>query len=95
MGVTDMVAGESMKIVRRHGSAPAERCGTNVTCPDVFELADGRFAVMGLDATAHLDHELRALRAARAAEERIVVLPREVMLAALRDIDRQELGIGK
>ncbi len=78
-----------MKIVRRHGTSPAQRCGTNVTCPDVFELADGRFAVIGLDATRHLEDQLAGMGAGRASDERIVVLPRDVMIAALHDVLRQ------
>ncbi|GIF76228.1 hypothetical protein Asi02nite_57460 [Asanoa siamensis] len=79
---------DPIKILRRHGSSPTERCSTNVTCPDVFELADGRFAVVGLDATGALDGELHKVEASRADDERIVVLPRDVMLDALRDIRR-------
>ncbi|MDG4821033.1 hypothetical protein O7635_04090 [Asanoa sp. WMMD1127] len=79
-----------MKIVRRHGSSPKERCSTNISCPDVLELADGNFAVIGLDATEELDGELIDVEAARGAHERIVVLPREVMLAALGDIRKSQ-----
>ncbi|GIF53411.1 hypothetical protein Afe04nite_79500 [Asanoa ferruginea] len=85
-------AGGPLKILRRHGSAPRERCNTNVTCPDIFELTDGRFAVVGLDATVELDGQLAEVQAGRAAEERIVVLPREVMLAALRDVKQLNAG---
>jgi hypothetical protein len=80
------VARGPWKIVRRHGASPAQRCSTDVTCPDVLELADGSFAVIGLDATGKLDDELATVRAARGHDEGIVVLPREVMLSALRDI---------
>jgi hypothetical protein len=78
-----------MEIARRRGTPPVLRCSTNVTCPDVFELVDGSFAVMGRDATVQLDDKLSAVEAARAADERIVVLPREVMLDALRDLQRE------
>lgn len=74
-----------MKIVRRLGTPPAQRCNTDIGCPDVFELDDGRFAVIGADATADLDDQLATLQAGRGAGERIVVVPRDVLLAALAD----------
>jgi hypothetical protein len=57
----------------------------NGTCPDIFELSDGRFAVIGTDMTAELDGALPA-DAARAEHERIVVLTRDTLTLAKRDI---------
>ncbi|MFB7334224.1 hypothetical protein ACFC00_21655 [Streptomyces adustus] len=75
-----------MKIIRRIGSSPAQRGSmTGETCPDIFELSDGRFAVIGTDATAELERELPA-GAARAADERIVVITRETLVHAKADI---------
>ncbi|MEV0714340.1 hypothetical protein [Asanoa sp. NPDC050611] len=54
----------------------------------MLELTDGSFAVIGLDVTADLDGELGEVQAARGVEERIVRLPRDVMLAALRDLQK-------
>ncbi|MGW4436257.1 hypothetical protein ACWELO_10925 [Streptomyces sp. NPDC004596] len=75
-----------MKIVRRIGVPPRDRGSVNgQTCPDIFELQDGSFAVIGTDRTAQLDAELPA-DAARADHERIVVIDRETLLRAKVDI---------
>lgn len=75
-----------MRIVRRIGSSPRERGSmTGDTCPDIFELSDGSFAVIGTEATAALDGKLPA-DAARADYERIVVITRETLLRAKADI---------
>ncbi|CAM5279813.1 hypothetical protein [Streptomyces griseomycini] len=75
-----------MKIVRRIGASPRERGSmTGDTCPDIFELSDGSFAVIGTDATASLDAQLPS-DAARADDERIVVISRETPVRAKGDI---------
>ncbi|MGW7275102.1 hypothetical protein ACWGH5_31845 [Streptomyces sp. NPDC054864] len=75
-----------MKIVRRIGASPRERGSlTGDTCPDIFELSDGNFAVIGTEATASLDSELPA-DAARADDERIVIISRETLIRAKADI---------
>ncbi|MGA4846267.1 hypothetical protein ACOBQB_08360 [Streptomyces sp. G5(2025)] len=75
-----------MKIVRRIGASPRERgSATGQTCPDIFELSDGDFAVIGTDRTEALDGTLPA-DAARAAYERIVVISRETLIRAKVDI---------
>ncbi|MDI3402476.1 hypothetical protein [Streptomyces cavernicola] len=75
-----------MKIVRRIGTAPHERGSvTGQTCPDLFELSDGNFAVMGTEATDALHHQLPP-DAARADYERIVVISRETLIRAKADI---------
>lgn len=75
-----------MEIVRRLGVPPSERgSATNGTCPDIFELSDGDFAVIGTDRTAELSAMLPA-DAAVADYERIVVVSRATVLAARRDI---------
>jgi hypothetical protein len=56
-----------------------------MTCPDIFELDDGRFAVIGTDLTDELEGQLPA-DAARAPYERIVVISRETLIAARPDI---------
>ncbi|GHH81822.1 hypothetical protein [Streptomyces capitiformicae] len=74
------------QIVRRLGVAPRYRgSATGATCPDIFELADGNFAVIGTDATDSLDAQLPA-DAARADDERIVVITRETLVRAKADI---------
>ncbi|MEU6092100.1 hypothetical protein ABZ865_36090 [Streptomyces sp. NPDC047085] len=75
-----------MKIVRRIGASPRERGSvTGQTCPDIFELQSGDFAVIGTDRTAELDAVLPA-DAARADYERIVVISRETLVRAKADI---------
>ncbi|MGD1223718.1 MULTISPECIES: hypothetical protein [Streptomyces] len=75
-----------MKIERRLGVPPQKRGSlTGQTCPDIFELSDGRFAVIGTEATAELDHELPA-DASRADYERIVIISRETLVRAKADI---------
>jgi hypothetical protein len=58
---------------------------TNASCPDIFELSTGDFAIIGTDATDSLEAILPA-GAARADYERIVVITRETLLSAKRDI---------
>lgn len=75
-----------MKIVRRVGASPRERGSVSgQSCPDIFELSNGDFAVIGREATMELDPELPA-DAARADYERIVVITRETLVRAKRDI---------
>ncbi|MFF4275845.1 hypothetical protein [Streptomyces sp. NPDC001536] len=73
-------------IVRRLGDSPRQRGSlTAESCPDLFELSDGSFAVIGTDRTEELDGLLPA-DAARADYERIVVITRDTLLRAKRDI---------
>lgn len=81
-----MRTGSPLKIVRRIGASPRERGSmTGETCPDIFELSDGNFAVIGTEATAELDDQLPS-DAARAAYERIVIVSRETLVRAKADI---------
>jgi hypothetical protein len=74
------------QIIRRLGVSPRERGSTSsATCPDIFELADGNFAVIGTDVTDSLDSHLPS-DAARADYERIVVITRETLVRAKADI---------
>ncbi|KUO17646.1 hypothetical protein [Streptomyces dysideae] len=75
-----------MAIVRRIGDPPRARGSVSgQTCSDIFELSDGNFAIIGTEATAELDRELPD-DAARADYERIVIIARETLLRARRDI---------
>jgi len=75
-----------LKIVRRIGASPRERGSmSGETCPDIFELSDGNFAVIGTEATAELD-DLLPSDAARADYERIVIVSRETLVRAKEDI---------
>ncbi|AGL15080.1 hypothetical protein [Actinoplanes sp. N902-109] len=72
-----------MKIRRRLGKAPHERGSlNNATCPDIFELSDGRFAIIGTDVTDQLAGNGPQVGGA----ERIVVITRDTLLAARGDI---------
>jgi hypothetical protein len=76
----------TVRIVRRLGATPRERDSTNnMSCPDIFELDDGRFAVIGTDRTAELEALLPA-DASRADYERIVVITRDTLVRAKVDI---------
>jgi hypothetical protein len=76
----------SLNIARRLGDPPKVRgSGSMETCPDIFELSDGRFAVIGTEATVDLD-PLLPPDAARADYERIVVIDRQTLVRAKRDI---------
>lgn len=75
-----------MEFVRRLGRTPQERGSiTNGTCPDIFELSDGTFAVIGTDLTEELEPKLPD-GAARADYERIVVITRDTLVSAKSDI---------
>jgi hypothetical protein len=70
------------RIGPRVGTSPSP-CSTNVTCPAVFRLEDGNFAVIGTHRTEELIGQLPA-DAGVAPYESIVVIPKEVMLAAAK-----------
>ncbi|MCX5203736.1 hypothetical protein OG897_20040 [Streptomyces sp. NBC_00237] len=73
-------------IKRRIGASPRERGSmSGQTCPDIFELNDGNFAVIGTDLTDTLDGALPS-DAGRADYERIVVITRETLIRAKADI---------
>lgn len=76
-----------MKAVRRLGMTPNELGNTTGVSgsPDIFELEDGAFAVIGVDITDQLDN-LPALDARCAPDERVVRVPRNTLIAAKRDI---------
>jgi hypothetical protein len=57
----------------------------NASCPDLFELNDGRFAIIGTDMTEELSGDLPP-DAGVAPYERIVVITRETLLRAKGDI---------
>jgi len=71
-------------ILRRLGTAPSQRANACVACdncPDLFELEGGDFAVIGHDVTDEVRSHLPA-DAGCGAGERIVRIPREVLVAA-------------
>lgn len=54
-------------------------------CPDIWELENGDFAVIGIDRTSQLNSHLPQT-ASCGPDERIVVLPRRILIAAKADI---------
>jgi hypothetical protein len=72
---------------RRIGPAPHEgnSSGTLNSCPDIWELDSGDFAIIGMEKTAELTPHLPADAFVDPGES-IVVLPRNVLLKARDDI---------
>ena len=54
-------------------------------CPDIFELEDGDFAIIGIDITAASVDRLPST-AACGPDERIVRIPRKTLVLAKADI---------
>lgn len=76
----------SSPVLRRVGVPPAARgSATSCTCPDIFELADGNFAVVGTDRTGEM-RDLLPSDAGVASYEKIVVITRETLMAAIKDL---------
>lgn len=84
---TDHAGGPVLtEIIRRLGVPPKMRGSqTSESCPDVFELSDGRFVFIGTDVTEELSDHLPA-DAGCADYERIVVVSRETLIRARNDI---------
>ena len=76
-----------MRAVRRLGKTPAELGNTTGVSgsPDILELDDGAFAVIGVDITDQVG-DLAALVARCAPNERVVRFPRNTFVAARNDI---------
>jgi hypothetical protein len=73
-------------VLRRVGLPPAARgSATSCTCPDIFELADGNFAVVGTDRTGEM-RDLLPSDAGVASYEKVVIITRETLLAAVNDL---------
>jgi hypothetical protein len=76
-----------MKAVRRLGRTPIELGTTTGVSgsPDIIELDDGAFAVIGVDVTDQIAG-LNGLGARCAPDERVVRIPRVTLTSAKRDI---------
>jgi hypothetical protein len=76
-----------MKAVRRLGMTPAELGNTTGVSgsPEILELDDGAFAVIGVDITDQVG-DLALLGAQCAPNERVVRVPRNTFTAAKNDI---------
>lgn len=76
-----------MRAIRRLGTTPAERGDTTGVSgsPDILELDDGSFAIIGVDITDELGRQ--PLPDAKCApDERVVRVTRRTLLAAKLDI---------
>lgn len=72
--------------IRRLGiesHAAPTACASGRACPDILELADGGIAIIGRDIT-ELAPQLPA-GSGCGADERIVRIPKAILLRALRD----------
>jgi hypothetical protein len=59
--------------------------GSTAGCPDIWELANGDFAIIGCDMTGELSSALPPT-ASCGGEKRIVVIPRATLTRAKNDI---------
>jgi hypothetical protein len=76
-----------MRVIRRLGKTPGERGDTTGVSgsPDILELEDGDFAVIGEDITSQVGRQ--PLPDAKCApNERIVRITRATLVSAKRDI---------
>ena len=84
---SEAVDGEviGLSVARRLGVAPNERaeCSEASNCPDLFELACGNFAIIGTDVSTQLPLPEDA---GCGPAERIVMIPRAVLLNAMQDL---------
>jgi hypothetical protein len=77
-----------LSFLRRLGPNPHANGAQTVAlsgCPDLWELASGDFAVIGIDMTEAVKDSLPAT-AGCGPDERIVRVPRQTLIAAKRDI---------
>lgn len=76
-----------MQAVRRLGKTPRERNDTTGVSgsPDILELSDGTFAVIGVDVTDQVTG-LSGLDARCAPDERVVRISRSTLVSARADI---------
>ena len=73
-------------VVRRIGLSPRERgSSTDISCPDILELDDGQFLVIGTDVTDTARDRLPS-DAAMADYERAVLITRSTLVRAKADI---------
>lgn len=72
---------------RRLGKSPQELGHTTDSpdCPDIWELENGDIVVIGRDLTGALGRKLPS-GVSVGADERLVVIPRNMLIAAKQDI---------
>lgn len=77
-----------MTFTKRLGPDPHANGATTIAlrgCPDIFELATGDFAIIGIDITAKSVKHLPP-SAGCGPDERIVLIPRKTLVLAKSDI---------
>lgn len=72
--------------IRRLGASPGETlaCASGSNCPDILEMANGDFAVIGADIT-EMSPQLPP-GSGCGPTERVVKIPRELLIRARADI---------
>ncbi len=80
-------ADPTASFTRRLGKSAAELgvSDNDPTCPDMWELNNGDFAVIGRDLTASYAERLPA-GVSVGGNERLVIIPRSMLIAAKGDI---------
>jgi len=74
-----------MNFIKRIGPAPRQYCQNTVGCPDIWELDNGDFAVIGTDITDAAAPKLPST-AGCGPDERIICIPRNLLVSAKRNI---------
>jgi hypothetical protein len=78
-------------IIRRLGPDPHQNGAQTSSldgCPDILELEDGDFAIIGVDITESAEGKL-AFGAGCGRDERIVRIPRKTLVLARPDIPKE------
>lgn len=73
------------KIVKRLGVGGGKNSAGRSSCPDILELDNGDFLVIGTDVTDEMKNNL-SLNAKCADYEKIVKIPRYILISAKEDI---------
>jgi len=77
-----------VKIVRRYGTTPTDRCTGQSSCPDILQLDTGDFLIIGKTpgvpniSARHLAQHGASI----GPDEQAVIVPYDVVIAAARDI---------
>jgi hypothetical protein len=77
-----------LNIVRRYGTSPTDRCTGETSCPDILQLDTGDYLIIGkTPGVPNISaRELAQHGASIGPGEQAVIVPRDVVLAAARDI---------
>ena len=84
-----------MKITRRYGTSPQQRgSASGANCPDILQLDTGDYLVIGkTPGVPNISaRDLSKHGASIGDDEQAVIVPREVVLAAAREIAEEQPG---